>query len=545
MSQELFEATFRDLDKPWEHYERYSKDNKSYIRKIPIKNETYIEDPNGNFTYLMDNRIKLRQVDDSKNITCKKYGNCDAGHVWIREKYWTYEEQKYNMKPRIFFLDIETTAHAPVDNINCRERIVTIQVYVNDLNTNIVISNEPFEQEPTENGNYKFNGREYPFKLKYIQVKDEASILEAYFKLVESLKPVIVYAWNGEKFDFPYLFKRAERNGLETKFSPFGKSILDYKEHGANSYYSLESSGVFYMDYIVVYRKFIEAPRASYSLDFICSLELNEHKVNHDCFKTFDGFRTGEGYTRPDKEPSKDSTLEYLLYHAKDENEVKQISKNWFIHYSIVDTFLLYKLDQKLKLNDILMSLVSMMGCNIKEGLGTTNPWTCFIRNYCHSKGQILPNRDDVVYPDVSIKGGFVREPKAGKYEWVFSGDINSMYPNNISAYNISPETFIPYHELPEEVKYIVDEIGLDEDEDKHLKLYNNGQYEKLTKVCQKYDIVATMPGGFYTRKIRGVIPTLVTDIYNKRKVVKKEMLKYETEVEKIRKELESRSNNG
>ena len=41
--------------------------------------------------------------------------------------------------------------------------------------------------------------------------------------------------------------------------------------------------------------------------------------------------------------------------------------------------------------------------------------------------------------------GAYVKEPKPGKYDWVVSFDLNSLYPHLIMQYNISPETLIGY----------------------------------------------------------------------------------------------------
>ena len=42
---------------------------------------------------------------------------------------------------------------------------------------------------------------------------------------------------------------------------------------------------------------------------------------------------------------------------------------------------------------------------------------------------------------DAKYAGAYVKEPKPGRYEWVVSFDLNSLYPHLIMQYNISPET--------------------------------------------------------------------------------------------------------
>ena len=42
---------------------------------------------------------------------------------------------------------------------------------------------------------------------------------------------------------------------------------------------------------------------------------------------------------------------------------------------------------------------------------------------------------------DAKYAGAYVKEPKAGRYDWVVNFDLNSLYPHLIMQYNISPET--------------------------------------------------------------------------------------------------------
>ena len=46
---------------------------------------------------------------------------------------------------------------------------------------------------------------------------------------------------------------------------------------------------------------------------------------------------------------------------------------------------------------------------------------------------------------DSKYAGAYVKEPIPGKYDWVVSFDLNSLYPHLIMQYNISPETLQRY----------------------------------------------------------------------------------------------------
>lgn len=527
----LFEACFNVGN--FETYERFynTETNKSEIQKVFLKNQVFIEDPKGEYTFLLDPEIKLTKVPANQAKDLETYGKTNIAAEHIRQNYWKLNDSKYNKNISIFYLDIETTAHSPVDAEACRERIVSIQVYHNLTNTNYIFTNEFFDTESHINDNkYTFDDRTYDFKLKYYQVEGEHNLLIALFKLIEALKPLLVLAHNGEGFDFAYLWRRTEKLGLTEGFSPFGKSEFQVNElDNGTKKYSIKAPGVFYMDTIDIYKKFRLKPRESYSLDYIAEVELGERKVNHDCFKTFDGFRTGEGFIRPDSEPSKESILEYKLYNAKDSEEIKRISKEYFIHYSIIDTYLLYRIDNAIKLSDIMISIASIMGIQLPQTLGTTTPWSTFIRNYAMQDKIVLPNPSEFS-GDVEFKGGFVAEPLIGRYDWVFSVDVTSMYPSQIMAFNLSSETFIPFYKLPNDLQEAINELDLNEDEQYHINNYfkNPEAYKKYTDLLIKYNYCGSLTGSVYDKSKKGILPILTELVFNLRKAAKKEMLKYE-----------------
>lgn len=529
----LFEATFQLENEPYKTFERFVEDGIVKIKEIPIQSEVYIKDPVGKFEFIFDSNIKLSKVSQKKAKDQETFGKTTIAQEWIRREYWDINNSKYNKNISIFYLDIETTAHSPVNTELCNERIVSIQIYHNLTNINFIFANEFFdvEKHTSKNGKYFFDDREFDFKLKYFKCEDEIEILEKFFKLLCTLKPLLVLAHNGEGFDYAYLWRRTKRLGIEERFSPFGKSEFKITElkNGIKKY-GIQAPGVFYMDSIDIYKKFRLKPRESYSLDYIAEVELGEKKVNHDCFKTFDGFRTGEGFIRPQQEPKKESILEYKLYHANNDDEIKQISKEYFIHYSVIDTYLLYKIDNAIKLTDIMVSMASMMGVQLPQTLGTTTPWSTFVRNYALLENKVMPNPVENSDKDVEFKGGFVAEPKIGKYDWIFSLDVTSMYPSQIMAFNMSPETFIPFNKLPKDLQKCITELNLNEDEELHINEYLNdkSKYSELTELLNKYNLCCSMSGGCYDKSKQGILPTLVEMIFKQRKETKKEMLKYE-----------------
>ena len=527
----LFECFFRDPDKPWEYYERYYDGKESKVKKIDKKQFTFIEDKNGDFEYFLDNSIKLRKVQDSKDITSKKYGTTNPGYANIRDEYWDFDKSNYNKNARIGYLDIETTAKAPINVEECNEQIVLIQIFDKLTNTNIILGLEDFNPEHI-NEKYSFNNETFDFKVKYLKCKNEIHLLQSFFKILKTLKFLIVYAHNGNNFDFHYIYKRPLKLGITPDFSPFGfKSELKQDHNG----YSLNVPGCIFLDFMDLYKKFVLKPRESYSLDFLAKTDLKYGKVNHDCFKTFEGFRTGEGYIIPESEPTNE--FEKQLFYNQNTPKFKEIVKDWFIHYGIIDTYLLFKIDDKFKLTDTLIMIASMTGVNIEDALGSTRQWAQLIFNTIYKNKQVSHDLE-VFDGKVSVKGGFVKEPRLTKIDWGFSLDVNSMYPLlGMYSFNMSPETFIPYNKLPKELQDFKDTYLYDEDEERLLKLY----FEKpeilknFSEICKKYNIAYSINGAFFSKDKKGIVPTLIETIYTSRKKAKKEMLKYSAEAEKLK----------
>lgn len=533
LHNDKFEAFFRDPKEPWIFWERFNRDGETKVAKISLKNETFIEDINGKFKFLLNENIKLKKVNDNKSITQKKYGSNNAGYCWIRDRYWDLHGSQYNFNPNIWYLDIETTAKGKINTDLCPETVVLIQIYDKSKNTVIVLGLQYFDYSLKDN-KYFHKNKIYDFNFKYLKCETESELLKSFFKLIEVLKPLIVLAHNGNNFDYIYLYKRSKYNNLETKFSPWGDTVLDYNMKSKS--FELKSAGIFYLDSIDVYKKFILEPRQSYSLDYLAEVELNSHKVNHDYFNTFDGFRTGEGYIIPDSIPENPDELEiYNAYKYNPEN-ISKISYNQFVHYGIIDVEILYNIDKKLQLTDILISLASEFGCQIDEALGTTKPWSQAINNYAYQKNLVLPDfeRTDESF---SIKGGFVGLKRPGKYGWGGNIDIDSAYPlTSMIAHNISPETYIEPQNVPKELRdFVIEHNFFDEDEHKRLEQYFNGTLKEYSKLLKKYNLVGTVSGSFYRRDKVGIIPEMVEIDYNQRKVLKNEKLEYKRKAQEVK----------
>ena len=543
----LFEATYRQK---WTYYERFydTEAKESRTRIIDSKEEYYVEHPSGKYEYLLDPSIKLIQKSGKPNG--KAYGILKPDQKLIRDEYWSKDDSKYNKNPNIWYMDIETTALSKIDIDNTPEEVVLIQIFDTSKKMMYVLGSKNWRAEEK----YK---KEYDFNVKYVNCKTESNIFEAMFRLLCSFKPLIVLGWNTNGYDYPYLYNRAKKIGLNTnKFSPFLNGTANLEKRTLDNgmlFHTLKADGIFYMDYLEIYKKYVYKPRPMYSLDYISKVELGEGKIDHECYSTFDGFRTGESYIMPLQAPKDEWGLKmYNLQVAfkkepdnkKLKSEIREHANDLFVHYGLIDTYLVKKLDDKLRLSSILIMIASKMGVNISDAMGTVRPWASYINNIAFLEKKILPNDEIDKDADTSIKGGFVPEPNAGKHNWIISVDINSAYPNlSMRGFNMSAETFVPIKDLPDDIRAINTKYFNDQDEERRFKMFleEPDVFKEYTSLAKKYNYCLGINGAVFTRNKQGLIPMLVKNIYADRSAKKKEMLDWKQKAENLHEQMQKR----
>jgi len=240
----------------------------------------------------------------------------------------------------------------------------------------------------------------------------EQDLLGTFLDLIEDAD--ILSGWNSEGYDIPYCVNRVTKvlskddtrrfclwNQLPKKreFERFGASNLTF-----------DTIGRVHMDYMQLYRKYTYEERHSYSLDAIGEYELQERKT------TYEG------------------TLDQLY-----NNDFKT-----FIEYNRQDTFLLKKLDDKLKFIDLANELAHANTVLLQTTMGAVAVTESAIINEAHERGLVVPNRRErLTGEDTQAAGAYVAFPKKGLHDWIGSVDINSLYPSAIQALNMGNESIV------------------------------------------------------------------------------------------------------
>ena len=538
----LFETSFFDGKSYRERFFN-TETNHSEYQIIPDLYEYFIPNSTGDFRLITDQNLRLKRLEGNSKQSRDQIGVTNPIYKNIRDNYW--KSGDYNLNPRILYLDIETRAVGAPDPENAPEQIILIQLLDSKNLEMYVLGLRPWKPES-----------DYPleYNVKYLYCKDEVQLLESFLKIFKALDPLIIYAWNGEGFDYPYLYNRIKKLGLNpNKLSNYGTVKLDVKLDKKNHVenYILKSQGHYFLDLMRVYKNFITDPRTSYSLDSIAEVEVHENKIEHDEFPTFDSFYTGEFYDiaeTPFTERIRESIRQRMIlrktlkdpkeFQTNESNIIKDINFQ-FVYYGIRDVVLLKKIDDKLNFSKIISNSAKMMGVLFDDALSTVKPWSCYISNVAFLEKQAMPKREEIDL--VPYVGAYVKEPVRGRHKWVMNFDVNSMYPQySIAGFGMSPETLIPKAKMPPELREIVLKYFTDKTDEQILDIPQE-VFDNIIPILKKYNISLCTNGVAFKKDIIGIIPRLVNQIYDQRKKDKKTMHKYEKQLVAIEQAIKER----
>ena len=280
----------------------------------------------------------------------------------------------------------------------------------------------------------------------YFLVRDETVLLDIFLKLIEDTD--IISGWNSEFYDIPYIINRArvviggEDPGViaeEKEFLPTDESqeyllqlsvfdvlpdTSDVEMYGRRErvYHLL---GRRHVDYLAFYKKFVKAELHSFSLDAILQHEVGQTKVK------FDG-SIDEFYRR----------------------EFRR-----FLAYNRQDVMGLSAIDDKRRLINMANQMIHMSGVTMDKAIGSVAIIEQAILRELHRERREIAWDRVEHQPDKYVPGAFVVDPRAGKYGWGGSYDVNSLYPTMIRLLNISPETMIGQLDLSRSTKMLNDYV--------------------------------------------------------------------------------------
>ncbi len=269
--------------------------------------------------------------------------------------------------------------------------------------------------EGTEEGT---NELDQNIKVVFYEVDKEKEMLQDAFEIIKGFPFVVTY--NGDEFDLPYLYNRADRLGIKNQNNPF---------------YMMRDSATL------------------------------KHGVHIDLYRTFSNrsfqiYAFSQSYTNF----SLNSVSKALLGKEKIDYglEFDQLTLYQTANYCYNDALLTYELTSFN--NELLMNLlviiarIGRMPIDDIARMGVSQ-WIRSLLYYEHRKRNcLIPKREDLqrrsegvmsdaVIKDKKYRGGLVVEPKEGIHFDVVVMDFASLYPSIIKVRNISYETVRCSHE--------------------------------------------------------------------------------------------------
>lgn len=249
----------------------------------------------------------------------------------------------------------------------------------------------------------------------YIKCDTENELLLRYLDDLRSAGdyPDVITGWNVQFYDMPYLVARMTKLFTEDtweKLSPFNRIATRNVIILGRTQVVVDIKGIAILDYLELYRKFTYSQQESYRLDHIATVELKEKKMSFKEYKTL-----------------------RRLY--KENHQL-------FIEYNIQDVRLVVRLDDKLKLLELVFALAYGAKANFADCFKQVRLWDIMIYHKLRGEGKQIPPRKDNEKGE-QYEGAFVKDTKPGLYKWVCSFDVASMYPHIIREWNLSPETKI------------------------------------------------------------------------------------------------------
>ena len=329
-------------------------------------------------------------------------------------------------------------------------------------------------------GEYK-NTRE---DVTYVKCDTEEKLIQEFLSFWQSNQPDVLTGWNTEFFDVPYICNRIKNLYDEkevNRLSPWGHVSGREVFKMGRKHQVFDIQGISHLDYYDLYRKFTYTNRESYRLDHIAHVELGESKDDNP----YETFRE---------------------WYLKDFQS--------FIDYNIQDVEIVDRLEDKMRLIELCLTMAYDAKVNYMDVLGSVKYWDILIYNELRKKNIVIPQKIQR-NKDEKFEGAYVKDPQVGLHKWVMSFDLNSLYPHLIMQYNISPETLV----ANQKVKNITVDKMLD---------------KKIDTSILK-GVTLTPNGALFKTTTKGFLPELMQKMYDDRVKYKQLMLEAKKDYERTK----------
>ena len=311
----------------------------------------------------------------------------------------------YNM-PKTYFVDIETEI---VDGFpkaeDAKTRILSFSIITPERKA-IVLGLEdmaPDKIQKIENDtNEYFKGFDQDWEFKYHKFKSEYDMVYTFLMKFLPKFPMMT-GWNFINYDWKYIVNRCKR--LQIDISQVGITNEVDLVDGRPLHIGI-------LDYMQLYDKYDRSVKVkeSNALDYVSGQVLNTKKIK---------------YTGSLQDLYRDDFVKY-------------------IYYNVVDSVLVYYIDQKLKSMEVILTLANITKMPLNKAASPVAVTESLIaRKLAEQNYRIGSERKADSEKDGKFAGAFVKEPIAGYHQGVSAFDFASLYPSIMRQFNISPDSFI------------------------------------------------------------------------------------------------------
>jgi DNA polymerase elongation subunit (family B) len=266
------------------------------------------------------------------------------------------------------------------------------------------------------------------------------------------------------------------------RLSPF--NIITTREY-INEYgekaLQVNIKGIELLDYLELYKKFELSPRENFKLETIALIETGATKLDYDgSFRDF-----------------------YLKYFSTD-----------FPAYNIIDVIRVIEIDKEVGFIAVAAQVAYSAKCVFSDVYPVTKIWDNIIANYCREQHIHVPAY--FKFSKEEYEGAYVKPTIPGKFKWIITYDVASLYPSIIIQQNISAETI-----LKEEVDISAKDIT-----NRTEKLY------KAKEIAENLNATLCANGSLFSKEKIGILPQLVKIYMKKRVTAKNEMKEWSKRIE-------------
>lgn len=376
----------------------------------------------------------------------------------------------YNM-PKTYFVDIETEI---VDGFpkaeEAKSRILSFSIITPERKA-IVLGLEDMAPDKikkiNDDTNEYFKDFDQDWEFKYHKFNTEYDMVYTFLMKFLPKFPMMT-GWNFINYDWQYIVNRCKR--LQIDVAEIGMT----KKVDRNDSRPLH---IGILDYMQLYDKYDRSVKVkeSNSLDYVSGQVLNVKKIKY----------TGS------------------LQDLYRDNFVK------YIYYNVVDSVLVYYIDQKLKSMEVLLTLANITQMPLYKAASPVAVTESIMARKLAEQGmRIGTEKKEDGEKDGQYVGAYVKEPILGFYEGVSAFDFASLYPSIMRQFNISPDSYVEQvykSEIPKRR------------EDKNVIVCDNGVvYSKEDSILKK----------------------ILADLYGQRKEYKQMSYEYFTKADQLKKRL-------